>query len=183
MWKDIMLNDAGDRHAAHFQTWEGTMSARTEALARQFEAKAAEMSTTLEKLTDADWKKTTGGEKWTVGVTAHHVAGAHEPIAGIVKTLASGQTMPEFTPAMLDDMNRQHAQEHAQCTRAETLALHRKGAAQAAAVVRGLSDVDLEKSGTVLKGMPPMTVQQVVENVLINHVDEHLKSIQATVRA
>ena len=101
-------------------------------------------------------------------------------IAGIVKTVASGQSIPNFTPAMLEDMNAKHAAEHANVTRAETLALHKKGAAAAAAVVRGLSDAELDRSGTVLTGMPAMTTQQVVENILINHVKEHLTSIRAT---
>src|SRR5262249_34362971 len=53
---------------------EGHMGARAEALAKQYESRVNEMTETLEKLTDADWKKTTS-DKWTVGVTAHHVAG------------------------------------------------------------------------------------------------------------
>jgi hypothetical protein len=33
----------------------------------------------------------------------------------------------------------------------------------------------------LLTGMPSMTVQQIIEGVLINHVAEHLQSIRATV--
>jgi uncharacterized protein (TIGR03083 family) len=159
------------------------MAERAEKLAKQFEAKAQEATTAFEKLSDADWKKTTAAEKWTVGVVAHHVAGAHEAIANIVKTVASGQAMPHFTMAMLDDMNAKHAQEFANCTRADTIALHRKGAAGAAALVRGLGDAELDRSGTVLTGMPPMSAEQIVSGILINHVEEHLASIRATVGA
>ena len=123
------------------------MGARADTLAKQFESRATEMTETLEKLTDADWKKVTSAEKWTVGVTAHHAAGAHEAIAGIIKAVSTGQSMPPFTMAMLEQMNQTHAREHANCTRAETLALHKKGAAAAATVVRGLSDAELDKSG------------------------------------
>jgi hypothetical protein len=165
----------------HQFSWEDTMGARAEMLAKQFETKAAERTTALEKLTDADWKKVTAAEKWPVGVTAHHVAGAHEPIVGIVKTVAAGQSVPNFTMAMLDEMNAKHAVEFAACTKAETLALHKKGVAAAAAIVRALSDADLDKSGTVLTGMPAMTAQQVIEGILINHIGEHLGSIRATV--
>jgi hypothetical protein len=157
------------------------MSARAESLAKQFEAKAAEMTATIEKLTDADWKKVTSAEKWSVGVTAHHVAGAHEAIVGIVKAVAAGQSLPNFTMAMLDEMNAKHATEHANCAKAETLDLHKKGVAAAAATVRSLSDAQLDRSGTVLTGMPAMTTQQIVEGILINHVNEHLGSIRATV--
>jgi Mycothiol maleylpyruvate isomerase N-terminal domain len=157
------------------------MGERAEGLAKRFEAKAGEMSGVIEKLSDADWKKVTSAEKWSVAVTAHHVAGSHEPIASIVKTVASGQTVPPFTMAQLDESNAKHAKDFAGCTKAETLALHKKGAADAARMVRGLSDAQLDQSGTVLIGMSPMSAQQIIEGVLINHVQEHMDSIRNTV--
>src|SRR5262245_45359087 len=111
------------------------MGAKSEALAKQFEAKVREAAAVLEKLSDADWKKPTAAEKWTVGVTAHHLASAFEPVAGIVTAIASGRSMNSFTGAMLDQMNAQHAVEHAGCTKAETIALLEKGAAAATVVV------------------------------------------------
>ena len=157
------------------------MSARAESLAKQFEAKAAEMTAVIKGLSDADWKKTTAAEKWSVGVTAHHVAGGHEGILGIVKTLAAGRSIPNFTMDMLNEMNATHAKEQAGCTKAETLALHEKGAAAAAAVVRGLSDAELDKNGSVFVGVPPMTTQQAIEGILINHINDHMGSIRRTV--
>jgi len=157
------------------------MGARSETLAKQFEGKASEFTMVIEKLSDAEWKKVTAAEEWPVGVTAHHVASAHEPIAGIMKTVASGQAMPPFTMAMLDEMNAKHAKDFAGCTKAETLDLNRKGVTAAAGVVRGLSDAELDKKGAVVTGMPEMSVQQIIENILINHVEEHLGSIRATV--
>ena len=157
------------------------MGAKGEALAKQFEAKAQEATATLEKLSDVDWKKVTDAEKWPVGVTAHHVAGSHEPIANIIKAVAAGQSLGNFTMGMLDEMNAKHAKEHAGCTRTDTIALHKNGAAAAAAVVRGLSDDQLAKSGTVLTGAPPMTAEQVVTGILINHIDDHFGSIRKTV--
>ena len=156
------------------------MGARSDTLAKQFEAKAGEFTAVVEKLSDADWKKVTTAEKWPVGVTAHHVAGAHEAIAGIMKTVASGQALPPFTMAMLDEMNAKHAKDFGSCTKAETLDLNKKGVTAAAGMVRGLSDGELDKKGTVLTGMPEMSVQQIIENILINHVQEHLGSIRAT---
>ncbi len=159
------------------------MGARAESLAKKYETKAAELTATIQKLSDADWKKVTTAEKWPVGVTAHHVAGAHEPISGILKTIASGQSIPNFTPGMLDEMNAKHAKDFAGCSKVETLALHEKGVKAAAAVVRSLGDADLDKSGTVLTGMPAMTAHQVVEGILISHIDEHMGSIRKTVGA
>jgi hypothetical protein len=47
--------------------------------------------------------------------------------------------------------------------------------------VRALSDTELDRSGTVLTGVPPMTTQQVVEGILTNHITGHLASIRKTV--
>lgn len=157
------------------------MGAKSEALARQFEAKAQEAMATLERLGEADWKKVTAAEKWPVGVTAHHLAGAFEPISNMIQTVAAGQSVSGLTMEMLDAMNAQHAKEHAGCTKAETIALHRRGTATAAAVIRGLSDDQLARSGTVLLGVPPMTAEQLIVNGLLNHTDEHYGSIRKTV--
>jgi Mycothiol maleylpyruvate isomerase N-terminal domain len=157
------------------------MGAKAEALAKQIEAKAAEATAVLEKLSDADWKKTTAAEKWTVGVTAHHLAGAYEPVTHMVTTIASGKALPHFTRQMLDEMNARHAVESAGCTKAETIALHKKGAAAAAAAVRGLSDEQLARTGIVFAGTPPMSSEQLVMGALISHVDEHVGSIRKTI--
>jgi hypothetical protein len=157
------------------------MGAKGEALAKQFEAKAQEAVAVVEKLNNADWKKVTAAEKWTVGVTAHHLAGAFEPVSGIITAIVSGQSLGNFSRAMLDEMNATHAREHANCTKAETIALLKKGAPVAAAVVRGLSDDQLAKSATVFTDAPAMTAEQVVMGALINHIDEHFGSIRNTV--
>ena len=47
------------------------MGAKAEALAQKFESKVQEATGVFERLSDADWKKTTESEKWTVGVVAH----------------------------------------------------------------------------------------------------------------
>jgi uncharacterized damage-inducible protein DinB len=159
------------------------MGVKSNTLAQQYEAKVQNATAVMEKLSDADWKKTTGGEKWTVAVVAHHVATSHEGIADMIKTVASGQAMPNFTLDMLHEGNAKHAREHANATKAETVALHKKNAAAAAAVVRGLSDDQLAKSATVLQGMPAMSVEQIITGILINHVDEHISSIRMAVGA
>jgi hypothetical protein len=156
------------------------MGAKAEALAKKFEAKAQEATGVFEKLSDADWKKVTSAEKWSVGVTAHHIAGAHETIAGLIKTIADGKPGPNIPMDALHQMNAKHAQDFASCTKAETLELHRKGAAAAAALVRGLGDEQLARSGNVLQGAPAMSAEQLAGGLLCGHVDEHLGSIRAT---
>jgi hypothetical protein len=82
------------------------MGAKTGALATQLEGKVRDAVATLEKLSDADWKKLTATENWPVGVTAHHLAGGLEAVAGSVTGLVSGAPpRGNFTMAMLDQMN------------------------------------------------------------------------------
>jgi uncharacterized MAPEG superfamily protein len=154
---------------------------RSEALAKQFVAKAKEALAVLERLSDVDWKQVTAAEHWTVGVTAHHLASALEPVAGVVAAIASGQSWGHFPRAMLDEMNARHAQVHANCTKAETITLFRRGAAAVAAVVRGVSDDQLAKRATVFTDMPPMTAEQLITTGLISYIDAHVGSIRRAI--
>jgi hypothetical protein len=157
------------------------MGTKGEALARQFESKAEEAAGVLEKLNDEDWKKVTEAENWSVGVTAHHLAGSYERVPDIALGLAAGQSFGNFTRRMLDERNAQHAKDFAGCTREETLGLHRRGAAKAASVVREFSDEQLAKSGVLFTDVPPMTVEHLIMVALILHTDEHYGSIRRTV--
>ena len=154
---------------------------RSDELARQFEAKAEEALLTLQRLGEAEWQKVTAAEKWSVGVTAHHLAGAFEPISHMIRAVAAGQSLEGFGLDSIDEMNARHAREFAHCTRAETMALHRKGVAAAAAAIRELSDEALARSGTVIRGAPAMTAEQLIQRALLGHVDEHYGSIRKTV--
>ena len=156
------------------------MGARGETLAKQFEAKAQEATTVFEKLSDTDWKKVTSAEKWSVGVTAHHIASAHQGISGIMKSLADGKGGPNIPMEGLHQMNAQHAKEFASCTKAETLDLHKKNTAAAAALLRGIDDAAFDKNGTVFTGAPAMSAADLA-GILSSHIDEHLGSIRKTI--
>jgi hypothetical protein len=157
------------------------MGAKGETFAKQFEAKAQEVTTALERLSDTDWKKVTAGEKWPVGVVAHHIASSHQGICGILKILADGKPGPNIPMDMIHAGNAKHAQEFANVSKADTLALHKSNAAAAAATLRGIADAEFDRSGPVLNGMPPMSAGQLASGLLISHMDEHLGSIKATV--
>ena len=156
------------------------MGARGETFAKQFEAKVKEATAVIEKLSDADWKKVTAAEKWPVGVTAHHIASAHQGIGGIMKMLADGKPGPNMPMEGLHQMNAKHAQDFASCTQSETLELHKKNAAAAAALLRSIDDAAFDKSSTVFSGAPAMSAGQMA-GILSSHIDEHIGSIRATV--
>jgi len=154
------------------------LATRGEALAKQFEEKAQEAVAVVEKLSDADWNKVTEAEKWPVGVTAHHLAGAFGVIAGMVSAAVSGESLGDLSLAGLHEMNARHAKESVGCTRAETVELFRKGIGPAAAVIRGLTDDQLGTRTQFLSDVPPMTVEEIILGALIHHIDEHIGSIR-----
>src|SRR5262249_40212036 len=126
------------------------------------------------------WGKTCTGERWSVGVTAHHVAASYGPITGFVQALANGQAMPPLTAEMLDAGNAEHARQFAHCTKEETVGLLQSGAKAAAAAVRGLSDEQLDRGAELtLMGGKRVSTAQLVELALIGHPTSHLASIRA----
>ena len=84
----------------HTPEEESDMGAKGEALARQFEVKAQESWAYVEKLGDADFKKVTEAEKWTVAATAHHLFGAYDRVPDIAKGLAAGRSPANFSTRM-----------------------------------------------------------------------------------
>jgi len=156
------------------------MGTRGETFAKQFEAKAQEVTAALERLTDADWKKVTAAEKWPVGVVAHHIAGAHQTLSGLIKMLADGKPGPNINMDVIHAGNAKHAQEFANVSKADTLALHKTNATAAAATLRSIGDAEFDRSGAVLNGLPPMSAGQLAGGLLCGHMDEHLGSIKAT---
>jgi uncharacterized damage-inducible protein DinB len=157
------------------------MGERGEALANRFEEVNREIISAVEKCSDAQWRTKCAGENWSVGIVAHHLAQGHAQIGRMIQAIGAGQPLPPVTTEMLDQMNAQHAEQHANCTKEETLDLLRKNGTSAAATVRGLSDEQLQRSGTLRAG--PMSAEQVVENILIGHVNGHLASIRAAIGA
>ncbi len=155
------------------------MSERAQALAAKFEQVNQELIDVIEECSDEKWRSACAGEGWSVGVTAHHVALDTPLLAGMLRAIASGQSFPPLTAEGPDKANAQHAREHADCTKQETLDLLRREVPLAAGLVRGLSDEQLGRTAEVLAGAPHLSAEHVIQGFVINHVSEHLRSIQA----
>src|SRR3954451_8051176 len=151
------------------------MTQKAIALTERFENAYADLIAAVEACSDADWQRVCTDEGWSVGVTAHHVASTAVPISSIVQAVATGAQAPAITPEMLDANNAKHAHEAAGCTREETLALLRSGSAEAAQVLRGLTDDQLARTASLpLTGGNPISAEQMVEGAMIGHPTGHL---------
>jgi hypothetical protein len=78
----------------------------------------------------------------------------------------------------LAQWNAAAAQENAAQPKGVAMERLRTNAPAAIAYVRGLSDEQLQRTGTLPFGGDPMTAEAVIEHVLIGHPRGHLASIQ-----
>ena len=155
------------------------MSQRTDALATEMESLYGALERAIEGCSDDEWRRGCSGEGWPVGVTARHIAVSNEGVASLVQAIATGQPVPPLTTEMLDARNASDAVEHANTTRDEVLALHRRGALAAIGAERQLSDEQLDRTAPLaLLGGAETSTQQLIEAALIGHPTEHLNSIR-----
>jgi hypothetical protein len=78
---------------------------------------------------------------------------------------------------MIDQGNAQHAQQFANVTKEETLAALQQNAPGAVAMVRGLSDEQLDRSAEFVGRR--WTTEEAIQTILIGHIAGHTESIRA----
>lgn len=157
------------------------MGKQGEALAEKLQEATKKFIAVVEGIPDDLWKAKTKAEGWTVGVAAHHVAGGLGATSGLVQAVASGQPLPPLTTDMLDGQNAEHAGKFANCTKAETIAMAKQNSAAAVTMLKGLSDEQLARTGTLpTLGSTPLTGAQLTETLVIGHLQGHHESIAAT---
>jgi len=155
------------------------MGERAKALADAGQKAFDEFTATVEGLSDAQWRATCAGEGWTAGVTARHVAQAPAFTLGLAQAVANSQPLPPITLDIRDQRNAEHATEHANCSKDEVLGIIRQNAPNVVSAIRGFSDEQLDRSAHFAAMGRDMTAQQVIEMIVIGHVQQHLGSIKA----
>jgi hypothetical protein len=153
---------------------------RAEALAGRFERLNQDVISTVERCSEQHWRQPSGAEAWSVAVTAHHIAGSYSPIARLLRRVALGREVPVLTRAQIDQGNAESAAQFANCSQAETLDLLRTAGAEAAGIIRALSDEQLDRAAWVNHLGATLSAEQLAEQVLIGHTEEHLASIRST---
>ena len=95
-------------------------------------------------LSQAEWQTICPNEKWPIGVLVHHVASSYPVEVDLIQALASGKAIEGVTWNMVDQMNSEHPDTQANCSKTETLKLIKENSALAADAVRALSDKQLD---------------------------------------
>jgi len=159
------------------------MSERAIELAERFKAFNEELIEFVRNCTDEGWRKVCPGERWPVGVVARHIAASHYGALGLVKTMVSGEKLPELTEAGVDQLNLKHAEKHRHCTRDEVLKALRENGASVAGFVAGLSDGDLDRSGNIPAAGGDLTTGQIIGTIIIHSAREHFANEKAAAGA
>ena len=153
------------------------MGARAESLAGKVQEANEQLKAAVEGSSDAQWKAKVADGDWTQGFTGYHAANIIGFISGMVQGLAAGQPIPPITMAQIDEGNAAAAKEHANCTKQEVLDAIQAGGPGAVSLVRGLTDEQLDRKVSLLQGAPEMSVEQVIEMLMVGHPAGHTASI------
>jgi len=168
------------------------MTNQAERLAQDFENANGEFIALIERLDEGQWQARCQAEGWTVGVAATHIAEDHKLLADFVQMAANGRSLPDMTREALDQFNAEQAGRNTGITKERTIDLLRNNGASAAAVIRGLTNAQLDSAVIVpayhpirlLEGLPErVTARDLIEAVMITHVREHGSSIRAAIAA
>ena len=158
------------------------MNTRSQTLAKRIERGVNELITFVEGCSLAEWQTLVPNDGRTVGILTHHVASAYPVEMDLIKSLASGEAIVGVSWEMVDQMNAEHADAHANCTREETLTLLRQNSTSAANAIRQLSDEQLDKAAPIsLNWDTPLTPQYFIEEHPISHPFRHLTDIRAAI--
>jgi hypothetical protein len=154
------------------------MSARADALAEKVQGANDALKQAIESSSDEQWKAKCSDGVWTQGFAGYHAANSIGFITGMIQGLAAGQALPPITMAQIDEGNAQDAQAHMDtCSKQEVLSTIASNSPASVQLVRGLSDEQLDRRVSLLQGAPEMSVEQVIELLLVGHSAGHTATI------
>jgi hypothetical protein len=157
------------------------MSKRSEALAVRLEQGAAELAELANALTEEQLDlRVKDGRK--IRTVVHHVASMYPIEMELAQLLAAGKAVTGVTWKEVHAINKQHATEFENVSKADAIALLRVNSAKAAAQVRLLTDFELDNAAPLsLNANAPLTCQFMLEDHPVRHSYWHLAAIRAVV--
>jgi hypothetical protein len=147
---------------------------RAAALADDFAAANAVALRFTRSCSEAEWGLTVPGEGWTVGVVLHHIAEGHAHGARWVVGMATGGGVAE-TAAEIDRANAAHAVREETVGQAETATLLELNGGRLEAVLRGLSDEELDRTAPFGPAGGRALPAADLAAVAARHTQEHLE--------
>jgi len=158
------------------------MGKRSESLVNRIREGTSEVIKFVQACSDKDWETRVENDDRTVGVLCHHVASAYLVELNVLNALKEGNGLAGVTWDMVNQGNAQHAKEHPNPTKTDTIELLKENSEIIAAVVDELSDEQLDAVGPIsINHNAPLSVQFFIEEHPIAHPYYHLDSIKAAI--
>jgi DinB superfamily len=148
-------------------------SERSTALADDFVAANGEVVAFATSCGEDAWGRPVPGEEWTVGVVVHHIAEGHANALRWLDEMARGDGVSD-TAAGIDKANALHAQRAAGVRQAETVALLEANGARLEALLRSLSDEELDRAAPFGPAGGRALPTGALAAVAARHAREHL---------
>jgi hypothetical protein len=152
---------------------------RAQELAAAFVEEIDAVIKTVEALTDDQWRLKTATERWPVCVVGRHIV-ARSGVEELERILSGNATQYWADTIELDAANAQDALDFTDCTKEEALDLLRGLSSRVEQVVGTLTVEQLKARGEVL-ARGPVTADQWIAIMMLNHVVAHHGSIIQTV--
>lgn len=157
------------------------MSKRAQTLANLIQAFNDAVLAFVDRCPEKAWQQTCQDEDWTVGVVSRHVAAGHFQVIKMAQVMLQGESLPPLTMEQVIEQGNTHARDHADCTREDVKALLVENGDAAVAFVANLSDEELDCKGHLDLMGGEVSVEQLLDLVIIRSGGEHLASMQATI--
>lgn len=155
------------------------MSERANTLADRIEQGAKSLAAFVGGLSESEWNTVIPKEDRSVGNLVHHVANMYQVEIDLASQLAEGKPITGVTMAVVDGINAEHAKEHANPAKKDTLVFLQEQSAKAATRVRKFSDEDLDAAASIsLNADAPLTAQFFIEDHALQHSFLHLDNIK-----
>ena len=97
----------------------------------------------------------------------------------MAKMILKGAKFPEMSMAQITEIANRHAREHAQCSKSEVLDILREQGRKVVEFAGGLEDSGLYKTGYLPALGSSMTVEQLIESVVLQSANDHFQSMKA----
>ncbi len=158
------------------------VSDRAAALADDFAAANAEAIEFTRSCTDAQWAMGVPGEEGTVGVVLHHIAEGHTNGQRWLGAMANGDGVTDSAES-IDDKNIEHAGRASQVGQEETAQLLTANGAQLEALLRNLSDEELDRTAPFGPAGGQALPTEALAAVAARHVRGHLEHARAVIQS
>ena len=94
-----------------------------------------------------------------------------------------GEPLPKLTSEIIDQMNARHAEKHAGCTKNEVLGILEAKVPEFVRYVAGLSDEDVDRAGYLALLGSDVSIEKLIELVVLNSGRKHLENMKGAVES